>query len=149
MGVGEYPPARILLGRLGTAIEPAIRPLGFDWRIGVALLSGVAAKEVVVSTLGVLLQLGDDNDENSPALRERLHTVQWDSGELRGSLLFTPLTSLALLVFVMLYVPCIAVIAAIRRESNSWKWALFAGVYTTAIAYLGALLVYQLGSLFF
>lgn len=137
------------LGRLGTAIEPAIRPLGFDWRIGVALLSGVAAKEVVVSTLGVLLQLGDDNDENSPALRERLHTVQWDSGELRGSRLFTPLTSLALLVFVMLYVPCIAVIAAIRRESNSWKWALFAGVYTTAIAYLGALLVYQLGSLFF
>ncbi len=136
------------LGRLGTTIEPAIRPLGFDWRIGVGLLSGIAAKEVVVSTLGVLLQLGEDNDENSPALREKLPQVTWDSGDKQGEPLFTPLASLALLVFVVLYVPCIAVITAIRRESGSWWWALFAAFYSTAIAYLAALLVYQIGSLF-
>ena len=135
------------LGRLGTAIEPAIRPLGFDWRIGVGLLSGIAAKEVVVSTLGVLLQLGPDNDENSPALREKLPTVTWDAGPKQGEPLFTPLASLALLVFVVLYVPCIAVISAIRRESGSWKWALFAAFYSTAIAYVASLLVYQIGSL--
>jgi len=135
------------LGRLGTTIEPAIRPLGFDWRIGVGLLSGIAAKEVVVSTLGVLLQLGEDNDENSPALREKLPTVTWDAGVKQGEPLFTPLASLALLVFVVLYVPCIAVISAIKRESGSWKWAFFAAFYSTAIAYGVSLLVYQIGSL--
>jgi len=135
------------LGRLGTTIEPAIRPLGFDWRIGVGLLSGIAAKEVVVSTLGVLLQLGEDNDENSPALREKLPRVTWDAGVKQGEPLFTPLASLALLVFVVLYVPCIAVISAIKRESGSWKWALFAAFYSTAIAYVVSLLVYQIGSL--
>ena len=135
------------LGRLGTTIEPAIRPLGFDWRIGVGLLSGIAAKEIVVSTLGVLLQLGEDNDENSPALREKLPTVTWDAGVKQGEPLFTPLASLALLVFVVLYVPCIAVISAIKRESGSWKWAFFAAFYSTAIAYGVSLLVYQIGSL--
>lgn len=136
------------LGRIGTTVEPAIRPLGFDWRIGISLISGIAAKEVVVSTMGVLLQLGDENDENSPALRQKLPNVRWDSGPKKGELLFTPLTSVALLIFVMLYVPCIAVIAAIRRESGSWKWAIFAAVYTVAVAYIFALLVYQIGSLF-
>ncbi len=136
------------LGRIGTTIEPALRPLGFDWRIGIGLVSGIAAKEVVVSTLGVLLQLGDENDENSPALRQKLHTVTWDSGPNKGKLLFTPLTSIALLIFVMLYVPCIAVIAAIRRESGSRKWAIFAALYTTGIAYIVALLVQQIGRLF-
>jgi len=135
------------LGRIGTSIEPVIRPLGFDWRIGISLISGIAAKEVVVSTMGVLLQLGDENDENSPALRQKLPNVTWDSGARKGEPLFTPLTSVALLIFIMLYVPCIAVIAAIRRESGSWKWALFAAFYTIAVAYIFALLVYQIGSL--
>lgn len=136
------------LGRIGTAVEPAIRPLGFDWRIGISLISGIAAKEVVVSTMGVLLQLGNDNDENSPALRQKLPNVTWDSGPKKGERLFTPLTAVTLLIFVMLYIPCIAVIAAVRRESSSWKWALFAVLYTVAVAYVVSLLVYQIGSLF-
>lgn len=136
-----------LLGQLGRAIEPAIRPLGFDWRIGVGLLSGFAAKEVVVSTLGALLQTGDDVDEESVLLRERVRTIRVESGPRSGELLFTPLVALSLLIFVLLYMPCVATIAAVRKESGGWKWALFAAFYTTAIAYLMAMLVYQVGSL--
>lgn len=136
-----------LLGQLGRAIEPAIRPLGFDWRIGVGLLSGFAAKEVVVSTLGALLQTGGDVDEESVLLRERVRTVTVESGPRAGELLFTPLVALSLLIFVLLYMPCVATIAAVRKESGGWKWALFTAFYTTAIAYLMAMLVYQVGSL--
>lgn len=136
-----------LLGQLGRAIEPAIRPLGFDWRIGVGLLSGFAAKEVVVSTLGALLQTGGDVDEESVLLRERVRTVTVESGPRAGELLFTPIVALSLLIFVLLYMPCIATIAAVRKESGGWKWALFTAFYTTAIAYLMAMLVYQVGSL--
>lgn len=137
-----------LLGKLGRTIEPAIEPLGFDWRIGVGLLSGFAAKEVVVSTLGALLQTGGDVDEESVLLRERVRSVRVETGPRAGELLFTPLVALAMLVFVLLYVPCIAAVAAIKKESGSWKWALFAVVYSTGLAYILALLVYQVGSLF-
>lgn len=135
-----------LLGRIGRAIEPAIEPLGFDWRIGVSLLSGVAAKEVVVSTLGALLQVGDA-DEESVLLRERVRTVRVEHGARAGELLFTPLVALSLLVFSLLYMPCIATIAAIKKELGGWGWALFAALYTTALAYVFSLLVYQIGSL--
>lgn len=136
-----------LLGQLGRAIEPAIRPLGYDWRIGVGLLSGFAAKEVVVSTLGALLQTGADVDEESVLLRDRVRTIRVESGPRSGELLFTPLVALSLLIFVLLYMPCVATIAAVRKESGGWKWALFTAFYTTAIAYLMAMLVYQVGSL--
>lgn len=135
------------LGRIGVFVEPAIAPLGFDWRIGVGLLSGLAAKEVVVSTLGVLLQAGPDTDEESLLLKERIVTARYDSGPRKGELLFTPIVSISLLVFVLLYMPCVAVVAAIRREAGSWKWAIFAVLYTTTLAYLVSLLVYQVGSL--
>lgn len=136
-----------LLGQLGRAIEPAIRPLGYDWRIGVGLLSGFAAKEVVVSSLGALLQMGADVDEESVLLRDRVRTIRVESGPRSGELLFTPLVALSLLIFVLLYMPCVATIAAVRKESGGWKWALFTAFYTTAIAYLMAMLVYQVGSL--
>lgn len=137
-----------LLGRLGQAVEPAIEPLGFDWRIGVGLLSGFAAKEVVVSTLGALMQMGGDQDEESVMLRERVRTVRVEAGPRKGELLFTPIVVLALMAFVLLYVPCIAAIAAIKKESGSWRWALFSVVYSTALAYIFALVIYQVGSLF-
>lgn len=136
-----------LLGRLGQVVEPAIVPLGFDWRIGVGLLSGFAAKEVVVSTLGALLQTGGDVDEESVLLRERVRSVRVEAGPRAGELLFTPVVALALLIFVLLYVPCIAAVAAIKKESGSWKWALFAVVYSTGLAYILALLVFQVGSI--
>ena len=111
------------------------------------LLSGFAAKEVVVSTLGALLQTGADVDEESVLLRDRVRTIRVESGPRSGELLFTPLVALSLLIFVLLYMPCIATIAAVKKESGGWKWALFAAFYTTAIAYLMAMLVYQVGSL--
>ena len=135
-----------ILGRMGQWVEPAIRPLGFDWRVGVCLLSGAAAKEVVVSTLGVLLQT-EAEDENSPQLREQLQRATWGPGSRQGEPLFSIPMALAFLVFVALYMPCIASIAAVRREANGWKWALFAIAYTTLLAYLMAWLAYGVANM--
>lgn len=129
------------IGRLGKLTEPLVRPLGFDWKISVSLLSGMAAKEIVVSTMGVLYQ-GDDSDEN--ILKEKLKSEK--RGD--GSPLFTPLVALSLLLFVLIYFPCIATIVAIKNESGSWKWALFTVAYTTTLAWVVSFVVYQVGSLF-
>jgi len=122
------------IGHIGRAIEPALSPLGFDWRMSVALLSGVTAKEVVVSTLGVLFQ--DDNNDKS--LQDRLIESRHSHGKLEGQPVFTPQAAMAFMLFVLIYVPCIAVLAAIKKESGSWKWALFTIVYMTTLAWLVA-----------
>lgn len=136
--------ANSYLGRLGKTIEPVIEPLGFDWKMGVSLLSGVAAKEIVVSTLGVLYQEDKDHDKLADKLRSEVHT----RGEKVGKPVFTPITALAFMVFILIYFPCIAVIAAIKKESGSWKWALFTIGYTTGLAWLLAFITYQVGTLF-
>ena len=120
------------IGQLGKAIEPVIEPLGFDWKLGIGLISGVGAKELVVSTLGVLY--ADDSEADSVSLSERIP--------------ITPLVAFAYMVFVLIYFPCIATLAAIRQESGSWKWALFAAGYTTVLAWLVSFLIYQIGGLF-
>ncbi|WP_108821843.1 ferrous iron transport protein B [Dysgonomonas sp. Marseille-P4361] len=129
------------IGRIGKTIEPVMRPLGFDWKISVSLLSGMAAKEVVVSTLGVLYT-GDS--ENQESLEERLLSEK----NADGTSIFTPLVVISLLLFVLIYFPCVATIAAIKEESGSWRWGLFSVVYTTLLAWVVAFLVYQIGSLF-
>jgi len=134
------------IGRMGKAIEPAIRPLGFDWRMGVSLLAGLPAKEIVVSTMAILFQVNDD-PENTHLLQEKLQTERYTSGPKTGKPLFSPLVALSFLVFVLIYFPCIAVIATIRRESGSWKWAILTVVYTTGVAWFMAFTVYQLGTL--
>jgi len=136
------------LGRVGKFIEPAIIPLGFDWKMGVSLLSGVAAKEIVVSTLGVLYQADKDADEHSSTLIDKLQNETYKSGSRVGAKVFTPLTALSFLLFILIYFPCVAVIAAIKKESGSWKWAAFTIVSTTALAWIIAFMVYQIGSLF-
>ena len=120
------------IGRLGKAIEPAIEPLGFDWKMGIGILSGVGAKELVVSTLSVLYTNEDDVENIN--LSERIP--------------ITPLAAYGYMLFVLIYFPCIATIAAIRQESGSWKWATFAALYTTALAWIVSFVVYQIGSLF-
>ena len=120
------------IGQLGRGIEPVIKPLGFDWKLGIGLLSGVGAKELVVSTLGVLY--ADDPDADSVSLAERIP--------------ITPLVAFCYMLFVLIYFPCIAALAAIKQESGSWKWALFAACYTTALAWLVSFAVYQIGGLF-
>lgn len=129
------------IGRVGKVIEPVMRPLGFDWKISVSLLSGMAAKEVVVSTLGVLYT-GSSEDQESLEVR-LLADKQAD-----GDTTFTPLVVVSLLLFVLIYFPCVATIAAIKEESGSWKWGVFSIVYTTLLAWFISFVVYQVGCLF-
>ena len=120
------------IGQIGKAIEPVIEPLGFDWKMGIGILSGVGAKELVVSTLGVLYAGNEEVDSNS--LAERLN--------------ITPLVAFGYMLFILIYFPCVATIAAIKQESGSWKWALFAATYTTVLAWIVSFIVFQIGKLF-
>lgn len=137
----ETQQSRSFLGMLGHAIEPVMKPLGFDWRLSVSLISGLAAKEVVVSTLGVLFHAGDDIGNTS--LVKKIQTQTDDS----GNTLFTPLMAFSFMIFILTYFPCIGVVSAIRRESGSWKWAAFIVIYTTGVAWLLSFSIYQIGSL--
>lgn len=119
------------IGQIGKAVGPVIEPLGFDWKLGIGLISGVGAKELVVSTLGVLYT--NEEDVENVNLSNRIP--------------ITPLAALAYMLFVLIYFPCIATLAAIKQESGSWKWALFAAGYTTVLAWCIAFVVYQLGNL--
>lgn len=134
------------IGQLGHFVEPAIRPLGFDWKIGVSLITGLAAKEVVVSTMGVLYQTNDDEDGNV-GLQKKLKEQTFTSGDRIGEKVFNPLVAYTLMIFILLYFPCVAAIAAIRKEANL-KWAIFVVFYTTSLAWLVSLIVYQVGNLF-
>ena len=119
------------IGQIGKAIEPVIKPLGFDWKLGIGLISGVGAKELVVSTLGVLYT--NEGDVENVNLSNRIP--------------ITPLVALAYMLFVLIYFPCIATFAAIKQESGNWKWAIFTAGYTTGLAWLVAFTVFQIGSL--
>jgi ferrous iron transport protein B len=136
------------IGQIGHFIEPAMSPLGFDWKMSVALLTGLSAKEVVVGTMGVLYQT-PDTSEGTQALAEKLRNQYHTSGEKKGQPVFTPLIALSFMLFILIYFPCIGVVSAISRESGHWKWALFIVVYTTGLAYLGSLALFQIGSLFY
>ncbi len=134
------------LGRTGRIIEPVMRPLGFDWKMSIALLAGLPAKEIVVSTMGVLYQT--NNDENTVSLQKKLKDEVFVSGEKIGEKIFTTPTALAFLVFILIYFPCIGVVATIKNESGSWKWAVFSVLYTTGLAWLAAFVVHNVGNLF-
>ena len=135
------------LGRIGHVIEPVIRPLGFDWRMGVSLIAGIPAKEIVIGTMAVLY--GTENDQHkNELLQTSLQNQRYESGPKAGEPVFNQAVALSFLVFVLLYFPCIAVIASIKRESGSWKYAIFTVVYTTAAAWIGAFLTYNLVLLF-
>ena len=135
--------SKSFMGIIGRSIEPVMKPLGFDWRLSASLLSGLAAKEVVVSTLGVIFQ-SESNSDNA-SLVEKIQT-QKDSD---GSLMFTPLKAFSFMLFILIYFPCVGVVAAIKRESGSWKWAAFTVFYTTGVAWIVSFTVFQVGSLFF
>ncbi|MDL2315132.1 ferrous iron transport protein B [Bacteroidales bacterium OttesenSCG-928-C19] len=135
------------IGRLGHFITPVINPLGFDWKIGVSIITGLAAKEIIVSTMGVLYQSELGADETSVNLQTKLQQQTFTSGERIGQKVFTPLTAYTFMLFVLIYFPCVAAIAAIKREAG-WKWAIFTALYTTLLAWLVAFGVYQIGSLF-
>jgi len=134
------------LGRMGQVIEPVMRPLGFDWKMSISLLAGLPAKEIVVSTMGVIYQTSDH--ENTVSLQKKLQDEKFQSGKKKGEIIFTTPTALAFLIFILIYFPCIGVVATIKNEAGSWKWAAFAVFYTTGLAWLAAFLVQNIGSLF-
>lgn len=131
------------LGRAGHAIEPLVRPLGWDWKIGVGVLASFPAREVIVSTLGTIYSLGGDVDEEDQGLREALRSARWPDGRP----VYTLPVALSIMVFFALCAQCAATLMVIRRETNSWWWPLFTFTYMTTLAYIGAWLVYQIGSL--
>jgi ferrous iron transport protein B len=130
-------------GRLGRLIEPVIRPLGFDWQIGIGIISSFAAREVVVSTLAIVYGVGEDAAEENP---ESLYDSLRAATRSDGTKVFTTATCLSLLVFYVLAMQCLPTQAVTRRETNSWKWPVFQLVYMTVLAYLGALVVYQMAT---
>ena len=130
-------------GKIGHAIEPVIRPLGFDWKIGIGLLTSFAAREVMVSTMATIYNVEATGD-NIVNLREAMRS---DVDVKTGMPAYTPLVALALMVFYVFAAQCMATFAIVRQETNSWKWPLFMIVYLTILAYLGALFVYQGGLL--
>ncbi len=135
------------IGKIGRFIEPVMSPLGFDWKMSVSILTGIAAKEVVVSTMGVLYHADKNADENSETLKTKLRNERFTSGDKKGELIFTPLVSVSFLLFILIYFPCIAVVAAVKKETGHWKWAAFLVAYTTGLAWIVAFTVYQIGSL--
>lgn len=126
-----------IVGRIGHLIAPVVDPLGFDWRLGVSLVTGIAAKEIVVSTMGTLYALGD-TDEESSALRERL----------LANPNYNKAVALAFMIFVLLYIPCFAATIVFHRESGKWKWTIFYGLYTTSIAWIMAFITYNVSKYF-
>ena len=130
-------------GRLGHLIEPVIRPLGFDWKIGIALISSFAARETLVSTLGIIYNVGKDADEENEDLRTQIVSAKRDD----GTSVWTPLTAITVMVFFVLAIQCMSTLAIVRRETNSWGWTIFMVVYMTGLAYIAAFITYQGGKL--
>jgi len=134
------------LGRVGRAIEPAVRPLGWDWRIGCAAIASFPAREVVMGALGVIYNLGGDLDVGESSDQDRLGTrmkaAVWDD---TGEPVYNIPVALSIMVFFALCAQCAATLVVIRRETNSFRWPLFSFVYMTVLAYLGALVTYQIG----
>lgn len=129
------------IGRAGKFFEPVLLPLGFNWKIGVGVISAFAAREVLVGTLAIIYGVGKDADESSDSLREALRADRYPDGRP----VFTPLVAVSLMVFFVLALQCISTFAVVRRETNGWKWPMFMLGYMTALAYVGSLVVFQGG----
>jgi ferrous iron transport protein B len=127
-------------GILGSRIEPVIRPLGYDWKIGIALITSFAAREVFVGTMATLYSVGDDDDENSLMLREKMQQAKRND----GSKVYTLATGLSLMIFYVFAMQCMSTLAIVKRETKTWKWPIIQLIYMTGLAYLMSFIVYQL-----
>jgi ferrous iron transport protein B len=131
-----------VLGRMGRWIEPVVRPIGWDWRIGTAVIASFPAREIVVATMGTIYNLGDQEGEVAVGLRTKLREATWSDGRP----VFNIAVALSIMVFFALCCQCAATLATIRRETNSWRWPLLTFAYMTALAYVCALATYQIVS---
>lgn len=127
------------LGQAGQAIEPAVKPLGWDWRIGVGVIASFPAREVIIATLGTIYSLGGDVDEQDGSLKEALASSRWEDGRP----VYTLPVALSIMVFFALCAQCAATLMVIRRETNSWRWPIFTFVYMTTLAYIGSFITYN------
>jgi ferrous iron transport protein B len=127
------------LGRAGHAVEPLVKPLGWDWRIGVGAIASFPAREVIIATLGTIYSLGGDVDEEDESLKGSLQAATWPD----GSKVYNLPVALSIMVFFALCAQCAATLMVIKRETNSWRWPAFTFVYMTALAYVGAFITYQ------
>ena len=134
-----------VLGRLGKFIEPVVKPLGWDWKIGIAVIASFPAREVVVATLGIIYNLGSEESEESENLRQKMRNATWDDDP--NQKVFTPIVALSVMVFFALCAQCAATLAVIKRETGSWKWPVFTFSYMTILAYCAALITYQISNL--
>jgi ferrous iron transport protein B len=127
-------------GILGKTLEPAIQPLGFDWKIGIALITSFAAREVFVGTMATLYSVGDVSDNNNNTLREKMAIAK----KSNGAKVYTVATGLSLLVFYVLAMQCMSTLAIVKRETKTWKWPVFQFIYMTVLAYVCSLIIYNL-----
>src|SRR4029079_18927727 len=132
-------------GRLGRLIEPVIRPLGFDWKMGIGIISSFAAREVFVSTMSTVYNVGEA-DKSAASMSDLQKTLQAQRRP-DGSIVYRPLTALTLMVFYVFALQCVSTVAIVRRETNSWKWPVFQWAYMGALAWLFAFITYQGGRL--
>lgn len=130
------------IGRVGQFIEPVLEPLGFNWKVSIALISGTAAKELIVSTIGVLYS--ESAPEDNATLSARLMRPNPQNGQPD----FSPLIAISFMVFVLLYFPCLATVVAIANETGSWKWGVFSIIYNTSVAWIVSFLIYNIGRMF-
>lgn len=135
------------IGKMGKFFEPVMRPLGFDWKMSICILTGFAAKETVVSSMGILYNGNNADNEDDHSLINALRSETYSSGKRAGEQVFTPLVAYTFLIFILLYCPCVAAVVACRRETNG-KWASFLALYTTAVAWIVAFCIYNIGMLF-
>lgn len=138
--IAAYQLRNSFLGRSGRLIEPLVKPLGWDWRIGSAAIASFPAREVIVSTMGVIFGLGGEVEDDPESLRDKLKAATWEGTDRP---LFTLPVALSIMVFFALCAQCVSTLAVIRRETNSWRWPIFTFVYMTVLAYVAALVVYQ------
>ena len=137
------------IGKIGKFIEPVMAPLGFDWKMSVAIVTGIAGKEIVVGTIGVLYQADPSKNAGETSLVHKLQDQTYTDGPKLGKKVFNPVVAFSFMMFILIYFPCMAVIAAIRKESGNWKWSLFSICYTTFLAWSVSFLVYQIGNILF
>jgi ferrous iron transport protein B len=135
--------ANSVAGRAGHLIEPVIKPLGYDWKIGIGLIASFAAREVFVSTMNIVYAVQSDEEDTTP-LREHMANEKWED----GSPVFTPLVCVSIMVFFVFAMQCLSTVAVVKRETNGWRWPLFQIAYMTGFAWLASLIVYQGGRLF-
>jgi len=135
-------------GRFGHLIEPALKPVGYDWKMGVGLVGAFAAREVFVSTMGIIYSVGDPGEETAD-LAKAMKTDTYTAGPRAGKPVWTPLVAVSLLVWFVLAMQCMSTIAIVRRETGGWGWPIFMLVYMNALAYVVSLGVYQIGRIWF